>query len=145
MVAMEAQAGSIYMFTSMNTHGSLPNLTSEWRRAIAIRYVKSGAASANLSDNHFGLLQTYARLFPETEAIYQAVGKQLGEFDTSRPESPFRAISRPRSPSTTGTRSACRTRFASVRCSDARSASGSSSLLGLRSINYLEGLPWLDG
>jgi len=81
MVAMEASQGDIYTFTSLNTHGSLPNLSSEWRRAIAIRYVRTGPASANHSDNHFSLLRTYGRLFPETSEVFRAAGKQLEQFE----------------------------------------------------------------
>jgi ectoine hydroxylase-related dioxygenase (phytanoyl-CoA dioxygenase family) len=81
MIAMDAAQGDLYTFTSLNTHGSLPNLTSEWRRAIAIRYVRTGAASANHADNHFALLQTYGRLFPETNEVFRAAGKQLEQFE----------------------------------------------------------------
>jgi ectoine hydroxylase-related dioxygenase (phytanoyl-CoA dioxygenase family) len=57
-VSLPAKAGEVQMFTSRNYHGSYGNTTTKVRKAVALRYIRTGdSASNNVADGGVDVLK----------------------------------------------------------------------------------------
>lgn len=85
VVAIEAKRGSMFPFSSMNMHGSLMNTSSDWRKAISLRFVKTGGPHVNKADGTPELIRNYARHFPGVEEVLRRMNKSISSFDDAAP------------------------------------------------------------
>jgi ectoine hydroxylase-related dioxygenase (phytanoyl-CoA dioxygenase family) len=84
-VLLNAKRGDMYTFISQNSHGSFSNQTGAWRKAIALRYAKTGLSNPNIADDSYSLLKRYLDEFPGTAAVLEALGKNVDGFSTASP------------------------------------------------------------
>jgi ectoine hydroxylase-related dioxygenase (phytanoyl-CoA dioxygenase family) len=82
---IEAQAGEFVVFSSLNTHSSLPNRSDRFRKAIALRYCKTGKANKSIVHNTEKTLKLYNQMFPEVSKQLANLGKSLEDFSTGSP------------------------------------------------------------
>jgi ectoine hydroxylase-related dioxygenase (phytanoyl-CoA dioxygenase family) len=84
-VALEAKRGEAFFFTSQNAHASFRNTTPGWRKAIALRYVKTATARKGTITQSSERLRGYLDIFPGASELLRSVGRPVDNFEDAAP------------------------------------------------------------
>lgn len=84
-VALPARRGQIYLFTSQNIHASFTNTSSSWRKAFTLRYVRSANPGIAFIQGGLPKLKQLQELFPETQRLFERLGKSMADFSMATP------------------------------------------------------------